>query len=191
MSNAIEYAIIEKSLGVFTNKKGEKIEFIEEVNKIVSIKFPDGVWGIIKEFMITYTHKQLTYENDYNYDSEDEDDIIKKQNNIPNYVCILWDYRNDTLDNIISNDIRYNPDHKQNLMWIETIKKRNNWKKGEELYLSFKCNCDGAFYVWGYKTLQGYNNDMMIDTNGVVNVFRGKWTKEVDCMYNDLLKLSS
>ena len=190
MSNAIEYSIIEKDLGVFTNKKGENIRFIEEVSKIVSIKFPDGVWGIIKEFMITYTHKQLHYKNDYNYDSEDADDIIKQKNNIPNYVCILWNYENATLDKIITNDRRYKPDYKQNMMWIETIKKRNNWKKGEKLYLSLKCNCDGAFYVWGYKTLQGYNNDMMIDKNGVVNVCRGKW-KEVDCMYNDLLKLSS
>jgi len=52
MSNAIEYSIIEKSLGVFTNKKGEKIELIEDVKKIVSIKFPDGVWNIITEFMV-------------------------------------------------------------------------------------------------------------------------------------------
>ena len=48
MSNAIEYSI--KSLGLFNNKKGEKIEFIEEV--IVSILFPDGVWDIIKKFMV-------------------------------------------------------------------------------------------------------------------------------------------
>jgi hypothetical protein len=37
-------------LGLFNNKKREKIEFIEEI--IVSVKFPDGVWDIIKEFMI-------------------------------------------------------------------------------------------------------------------------------------------
>jgi len=102
----------------------------------------------------------------------------------------MWEYKNDKLDNIIENDIRYNPEHKQNLMWIEIIKKRNNWKKGEELYLSLKCNCDGAFYVWGYKTLQGFNNNMMVDTNGVVNVFRGGDKRKVDCMYNDLLKIS-
>jgi len=48
MFNAIEYST--KYLGLFANKKGEKIEFIEEV--MVSIKFPDGVWDIIKEFMI-------------------------------------------------------------------------------------------------------------------------------------------
>lgn len=52
MSNAIEYSIIEKNLGVFTNKKGQKINMIEEVSIFQNIKFPDGVWNNIKEFMI-------------------------------------------------------------------------------------------------------------------------------------------
>jgi hypothetical protein len=46
-------------LGLFNNKKREKIEFIEEI--IVSVKFPDGVWDIIKEFMIENLRKKFIH----------------------------------------------------------------------------------------------------------------------------------
>jgi len=201
MSNAIEYSI--KSLGLFTNKKGEKIEFIEEV--MVSIKFPDGVWDIITEFMVEYPHKALTYENNYDYDVDDKDDIIKQQTNIPNYICVMWDYENNILEKTILNDIAFSTHEKQNLMWIDTIKEKNNWKKGEHLYLDFKCNCDGAFYVWGHKTKQTKTHQLYINRDGYVIRYYPNFkkyiitqdTKDVeykykkaDCMYNDLLKIS-
>jgi len=160
---------------------------VKQIKKTYLIQ--EDCWKLIKSFMIDYTHKRLRFKNDYNYDIKNEDDIIKKQNNIPNYVLVFWNYKNKKLDNIIENDIRYNPEHKQNLMWIENIKKINNWKQGEELYLDLKCNCDGAFYVWGYKKQQFC--DMMINANGIVNKVRFDTNQKVDCMYNDLLKLSS
>jgi hypothetical protein len=187
MNNKLKSELKNGDIYTFRVKRN-KVRQVKQIKKTYRIQ--EDCWKLIKEFMIDYTHKRLHYKNDYNYDIEDQDDIIKKQHNIPNYVLLLWNYNNNKLDNIIENDIRYNPEHKQNLMWIETIKQKNNWKKGEEIYLSFKCNCDGACYVWGYKRQQGYDTDMMIDSNGVVNKVRFEMSQEVDCMYNDLLKLS-
>ena len=65
MSNAIEYKVSTIQL---KNKKGKVIN--AELEEIVSIKFPDGVWDIIKEFMIEdniifHYHYYPIYKNNY------------------------------------------------------------------------------------------------------------------------------
>ena len=80
----------------------------------------------------------MVFQNNYDYNTDDKDDLIKQKNNIPNYVCIMWDYEKDILEKIIMNDIAFTTQEKQNLMWIKTIKEKNNWKKGEKIYLDLK-----------------------------------------------------
>lgn len=158
-----------------------------------NITFPDDVWGIIKDYMIDYTHKNLTYEN-YEFDKVDNSQFID----------IKWDYKNTKLDKIMMNDSEYYENDKQNLMWIAVIKEKFNWERGEKIHLHQMCKTDGMtgygkFYIIGNKTiLRGVFSEFYIDENGFVFRQYSKWNQDkkemistmekVDCMYNKLLK---
>ena len=176
----------------------------KQVKQIKKTYFPDGVWDNIKEFMIEYTHRTLMYATNYEDDLDVQtNDTIK---HTPNYVLVSWDYKNKKIDNIMENDYSFNPPERNNFMWIKLIKEKYNWKKGERLYLDMKCNCDGIFKVWGIKKREHNNHQMYINSKGFVVHIQADYNKYnktkdykdveykyklADCMYNDLLKISS
>ena len=94
---------------------------------------------------------------------------------------------------------------KNNMFWIEDIKKHYNWKKGECIYLNMKQNCDNAFYVmrgWGepHERKEDLNCfDVAIDEDGYVikryyqhytqsktkNIKNYGFVARTNCVYND------
>lgn len=171
----------------------------KQVKQIKKTYFPDGVWDNIKEFMIEYTHRTLMYSTNYN---KDDDRTMCN----PNYVLVSWDYENTKIDKIMENDYSFNPPEKTNFMWIKIIKDNYQWKKGERLYLDMKCNCDGLFKVWGMKKREHKTHQIYINSKGFVVHLKADFNKYnktkdykdveykyklADCMYNDLLKISS
>ena len=171
----------------------------KQVKQIKKTYFPDGVWDNIKEFMIEYTHRTLMYSTNYN-----NDDVQRMCN--PNYVLVSWDYENTKIDKIMDNDYSFNPPERTNFMWIKIIKEKYNWKKGERLYIDMKCNCDGLFTVWGMKKREHKTHQIYINSKGFVVHLKADYNKYnktkdykdvefkyklADCMYNDLLKISS
>ena len=172
----------------------------KQVKQIKKTYFPDGVWDNIKEFMIEYTHRTLMYSIIY---KEKNYDTIK---HTPMYVDVSWNYENTKIDNIMMNDYTFNPCERNNFMWIKIIKEKYHWKKGERLYIDMKCNCDGLFTLWGVKKREHKTHQMYINSKGFVvhlKTYFNKYNKTkdtndleykyilADCMYNDLLKISS
>ena len=110
----------------------------------------------------------------------------------------------------IGADCQHNYSIKNNMFWIEDIKKHYNWKKGESIYLNMKQNCDNAFYVmrgWGegswrepHERKEDLNCfDVAIDEDGYVikryfqhytnsktkNIKNYDFVARTNCVYND------
>jgi len=178
----------------------------KQVKQIKKTYFPDGVWDNIKDFMIEYTHKALTCST-FNRDDTTIVECGDISYNVSSYnISVSWDYENEKIDKIMNNDYCFNPPKKTNFMWIKIIKDKHKWKKGERLYIDMKCNCDGVFYVWGVKKREHKTHQLYINSKGFVvhlkaDVKKYNITKDykdveykykiADCMYNDLLKISS
>ena len=147
-------------------------------------------------------------------------DMFKKQfkceyDEEGDYFIIMWEDKNSVLiykENdeteekiYIDNDYSSNYRNKNNMFWIEDIKKHYNWKTGECIYLNMKQNCDNAFYVmrgWGepYKRKEYLNSyDVAIDDDGFVikryyqhytrnttkNIKNCDFVARTNCLYND------
>jgi len=121
-------------------------------------------------------------------------------------LTINWDYKNQEIDELLDNDFRGNLHNvkRKNLMYIEEVKKRANWKKGEKLAIYHKQNCDGCFYLyWNVDKTEDYlpngkliESDLVIEPNGyiVVRHFNhyifddGKpFYIRMDSVYNDIV----
>ena len=119
-----------------------------------------------------------------------------------------WIYKeNDGTEIKIDIDNDYGRDYsiKNNMFWIEEIKKHYNWKEGECIYLNMKQNCDNAFYVmrgWGepHERKEDLNCfDVAIDEDGYVikryfqhysnsktkNIKNYDFVARTNCVYND------
>ena len=146
-------------------------------------------------------------------------DMFKKQfkceyDKEVDYFIITWEecseliYKeNDETEEKISieNDYLSNYRNKNNMFWIEDIKKHYNWKIGDCIYLNMKQNCDNAFYVmrgWGepYERKEDLNcYDVAIDEDGFVirrfyqsyshtktkNIKNYDFVARTNCLYND------
>jgi len=147
-------------------------------------------------------------------------DMFKKQFNCEydeegEYFMITWEDKNseliykenDETEAKIDMDNDYSRDYgdKNNMLWIEDIKKHYNWKTGDCIYLNMKQNCDNTFYVmrgWGEpyerkETLNSY--DVAIDEDGFVikrfyqhysnnetkNIKKYDFVARPNCVYND------
>jgi hypothetical protein len=147
-------------------------------------------------------------------------DMFKKQFNCEydeegDYFTITWEDKNSeliykendrTLEKInIDDDYPSNYRNKNNMFWIEDIKKHYNWKIGDCIYLNMKQNYDNAFYVmrgWGdpyerKEDLKSY--DVAIDEDGFVikrfyqlystektkNIKKYDFVARTNCLYND------
>ena len=85
---------------------------------------------------------------------------------------IMWDYENKEIDDIMENEyLVARRGRKLNLMWIEEIKMRSDWKLGEKIYIETNCNSDGNFYCWFSKNKQHNCYDFEVEKNGSVSVF--------------------
>tara|TARA_R110002126_G_scaffold532_1_gene3397 strand:+ start:992 stop:1462 length:471 start_codon:yes stop_codon:yes gene_type:complete len=129
------------------------------------------------------------------------------------YFLVSWKDENEELiytensERIVNmdNDCNHNYTDKNNMFWIDDIKKHYNWKLGDCIYLNVKQNCDNCFYVmrgWG-KAFERKEDEkhfcVAIDEDGFVlkryyqHYARG--TKNIsydfvarpNCVYNDYL----
>ena len=120
---------------------------------------------------IENVHEYLTYKyEEFKYD----DGRTEK-----GCLTVSWDCENEKIDDLMSNEFRgdLNEMGRKNLKWIDEVKKKANWVKGDKLTLFTKTNCDGNYYVWwnldkseypsivtvmiepsGYAVLQHYNH---------------------------------
>ena len=161
-------------------KVGDRYTFRKrkQVKQIKKTYFPDGVWDNIKEFMIEYTHRTLTYSTNITYTVVETNDTIKQTSMCSlNCVLVSWDYENTKIDKIMGNDYSFNPPEKTNFMWIKIIKEKYHWKKGERLYIDMKCNCDGSFYVWGRKKREHKTHQIYINSKGFVVHLKADFNK--------------
>jgi hypothetical protein len=143
-----------------------------------------------------------SYQKQYNCEYDEEIDMF----------IITWEdewiYKENDGTEIkidIDDDYGHNYSIKNNMFWIEDIKKHYNWKKGECIYLNMKQNCDNAFYVmrgWGepHKRKEDLNCfDVAIDEDGYVikryyqhysnsktkNIKNYDFVARTNCVYND------
>jgi hypothetical protein len=93
-------------------------------------------------------------------DEDDEDDE-------DNSLTVLWDYKNDVIDDLMEAEIRPKLVIKLNMMWINNVKLHAGWKKGEILYVYTKQNSDGYFKIFWNKDKEelGFYN-VIIDKLG-------------------------
>lgn len=103
-------------------------------------------------------HKQCSYDDDCGLELED------------NCMCISWD--NAKISKTMQGERRYTLENakKKNLLWIEEVKKRANWKAGEELFLSTKSHCDSCFFVWWERERSANFIDIVIEKSGYVSM---------------------
>ena len=111
-------------------------------------------------------HEHLTYEYEVFYY---DDAWMKSSEPQKGRLTVSWDYENEEIDTLMGDEFRGRLDQmgRKNLMWIEEVKNRANWKKGETLTLMTKSNCDGCCYVWWYLDKRPIVLcDVMIEPNG-------------------------
>jgi len=118
-------------------------------------------------------------------------------------MTVSWDEDNEILEDLIDMEVRPDLGVKLNLLWIEKIKEKLNWKIGDKkVYMFLKKNTDGYFVVW-----YSYNNQFsscILETSGYVcrrhyNMYNTDESPDddikysffirSDCLYNDLICL--
>ena len=86
-------------------------------------------------------------------------------------LSVLWDDKDETLDDLMNNEHHPKIGKKMNLMWIEKIKEMSNWKLGEKLYIFTKSNSDYNFNCWFSKKQDEFGYfDFIVGKNGYVSV---------------------
>ena len=109
--------------------------------------------------LIETLHEHITYE----YEEFNEDGKMTGR------LTVMWDYENDEIDNFMNNEYRGDLHEmgRKNLMWIEEVKARANWKKGETLTLFTRMKFDGEFFVfWNLDKSIIHWIDVMIEPAG-------------------------
>ena len=135
--------------------------------------------------------KHISHNPDDDYDNED---LLCAQ--------FTWDYENEKIDKIASEEFRYElGDKKKSLMWVQKLKEIADWKEGEYIYAYTKTNADGFYNVFyrkdkvkfswfntiiepsGYVCMQAFNHyTMATDEDIKNNVFI-----RVNSIYNDMI----
>jgi hypothetical protein len=146
-----------------------------------------------------------SYQKQYNseYDEEIDKFIITWEDKNSEWIYKENDGTEIKID--IDDDYGHNYSIKNNMFWIEDIKKHYNWKKGECIYLNMKQNCDNVFYVmrgWGepHERKEDLNCfHVAIDEDGYVikryfqhytnsktkNIKSNDFVARTNCIYND------
>lgn len=146
-----------------------------------------------------------SYQKQYNceYDEEIDKFIITWEDKNCEWIYKENDGTEIKID--IQDDCGHDYSIKNNMFWIEDIKKHYNWKKGECIYLNIKQNCDNVFYVmrgWGepHERKEDLNYfRVAIDEDGYVikryvqhytnsktkNIKSNDFVARTNCIYND------
>jgi hypothetical protein len=112
------------------------------------------------------SHQYFTLKNLHNHIKYDE--WVQEEDK--NVLNISWDYNNEKLDKLMNTEHRPLINNKLNMMWIEKLKEKSGWVKGEKLYVYLKSNSDGYFNVWYSKNKEEYGvSDLIIEPTGYVS----------------------
>jgi len=141
-------------------------------------------------FTISNIAKHISHNPDDDYENEDGTECVQ----------FTWDYENEKIDKIASEEFRYAfGDKKKNLMWVQKLKEIADWKEGEYIYAYTKTNADGYYNVFykkdkvkfswfntiiepsGYVCMQAFNHYTM-DTDDDI---KHKVFVRIDSVYND------
>jgi len=100
--------------------------------------------------------------------------------NLPYENCfvVCWDKDNKKLDDLMEKEVYPNIGDKLNMMWIEKVKEKCEWKEGEKIYISLKCNCDGCFWVYYSRNKEQIRPDIIVEPSGYVS--RKYWNYYTD-----------
>ncbi len=94
----------------------------------------------------------------YEFDVSDDGETSMK---------VSWDEDNEILEDLMNSEVRPEFGAKLNLLWIDKIKEKLNWKIGDKkVYMFLKKNTDGYFVVW-YSYEKQYS-DCILETSGYV-----------------------
>jgi len=108
-------------------------------------------------------HQHIEYTG---YDVDDDDESVLG-------LTICWDEENEKLADLMGNEEHPKIGQKLNLMWIEKLKQKSNWKLGEKLYIEISKDCcwDGNFSCWFSKNIESVPwSDFIVEKNGYVSV---------------------
>ena len=94
-----------------------------------------------EKITIENVHNHITYDYEI-YEHDDGKDQAE--------LKVMWDHENEEIDELLDSDFRGDLDcmGRKNLMYIEEVKKRANWVKGEKITIQHKQNCDGCVYLY-------------------------------------------
>jgi hypothetical protein len=150
---------------------------------------------IKKIYSVKYIHKYISYDDEVNKKYEMNFDI---ENN-----CLLvgWDMANDKIDRIMCDDFRPILGKKLNLMWVDKIKEKAKWSKGEIIYINTIVKYGETFCWFSRDREENGIKHFIIDKLGYVSVrYYNNYTFEehtedlkhyfyvrADSYYNDLI----
>jgi len=106
--------------------------------------------------------------NLHNHIKYDEDEWVREEGK--NVLNISWDYNNEKVDKLMNAEHRPSFNDKLNMMWVEKLKEKSGWIKGEKLFAYLKSNSDGYFNIWYSKNKEevGLAN-LIIEPTGYVS----------------------
>ena len=106
-------------------------------------------------------HQHIEYTG---YDVDEEDESVLG-------LTICWDCDNEKLADLMENDTEKKIGQKLNLMWIEKLKERSDWKLGEKLYIETDYMSNDNFNCWFSKNRESIPLfDFIVDKTGYVSV---------------------
>lgn len=88
----------------------------------------------------------FTLKSLHNHIKYDQDECVQEEGK--KVLNISWDYNNEKIDKLMTAEHRPEFGDKLNMMWVEKLKEKSGWVKGEKLYAFLKSNSDGYFNVW-------------------------------------------
>ena len=114
------------------------------------------------------TRPYFATKNLHNHIKYDDDEFIQEEG--AKVLNISWDCNNEKVDKLMSSEYQPSINDKLNMMWVEKLKEKSGWVKGEKLYAVLKSNSDGYFNVWYSNDKEEYVvNDLIIEPTGYVS----------------------
>ena len=88
----------------------------------------------------------ITVDNLHTHIKYDEVEWVREKEK--KILMLSWDYENDELDKLMTTEYLPSFNDKLNMMWVNKLKEKSGWIKGEKLYAFLKSNSDGYFNIW-------------------------------------------
>ena len=110
----------------------------------------------------------FTLKNLHNHIKYDDDKWVQEEGK--KVLMISWDHNNEKVDKLMTAEYKPSFNDKLNMMWVEKLKEKSEWIKGEKLYAFLKSNSDGYFNVWYSKNKEEIGfADLIIEPTGYVS----------------------